>query len=124
MATGPDEFNQYKLRLPDSLRDSLNKSAEAADRSLNSEIVWRLTQSLAPEWPAFIASIEQREQSERLLLEALRQSPEAMSHVQEVMRQMRDNLVKENRQLGKELREQGHDVGKLISDAPPKKMRR
>jgi Arc-like DNA binding domain len=37
--------NQFKLRLPDQLREQLEESIKRSGNSLNTEIVWRLGQS-------------------------------------------------------------------------------
>ena len=43
-------LGQLKLRLPNSLRKALEEAAEKSGKSLNAEIVWRLSKSLeAPE---------------------------------------------------------------------------
>lgn len=39
--------DQFPLRLPEGMRDTLRQKAEASYRSMNGEIVYRLEQSLA-----------------------------------------------------------------------------
>jgi len=43
MAIGRRNQDQYMLRLPDGLREGIKASAEANNRSMNSEILARLT---------------------------------------------------------------------------------
>jgi hypothetical protein len=45
----PDEPVNLRLRMPEALRKKLAAEAEANERSLNSEIVYRLGQSLGAE---------------------------------------------------------------------------
>ena len=87
-----DELVQYKMQLPKDLRDKLTELGEAADRSLSAEIVWRLRQSLTPEWPEFIAKVGDRERQEQALLEQLRQTPDAFKQVAELLH----NLLSED----------------------------
>jgi hypothetical protein len=105
-----DEFVQYKMQLPKDLREKLTELGEAADRSLSAEIVWRLSQSLAPEWQAFIAMVGERERREQSLLERLRQNPEAMEQVTEVLRKLEDGTT-----IGDHMKKQG---GTTEEDAP------
>ena len=47
MATGTSSTSdRFQLRLPDGMRDQLAEAATASGRSLNGEIIHRLTQSL------------------------------------------------------------------------------
>ncbi len=47
MAAGTDSTSdQFQFRLPDGMRDQLSEAATANGRSLNDEIIHRLTQSL------------------------------------------------------------------------------
>jgi hypothetical protein len=80
-----DDLVQFKLRLPDPLRSKLTEAAQAADRSINSEILWRLELSLAPEWLDFVAKVEERERRERAVLERLRQDPAMMKRLEQMM---------------------------------------
>jgi hypothetical protein len=80
-----DDLVQFKLRLPDHLRLKLTEVAQAADRSVNSEILWRLELSLAPEWLDFVAKVEERERRERTVLERLRQDPSMMKRLEQMM---------------------------------------
>jgi hypothetical protein len=56
-----DEIVHLKLRLPEHMRKQLADAAEAADRSMNSEIISRLGWSFSPEWQQFISAVEERE---------------------------------------------------------------
>jgi hypothetical protein len=69
-------FGQLKLRLPDTLRKALEEAAEKSGKSLNAEIIWRLSKSL--EAPEAFAEFEAGE-VERLkaLADLLRLPPEA-----------------------------------------------
>lgn len=41
------ELDKFILRLPDGMRDAIRDAAAKNGRSMNTEIVWRLQQSLA-----------------------------------------------------------------------------
>jgi hypothetical protein len=51
-----------RLRLPETLRRKLATEAEKSQRSLNSEILWRLGQSLGAEGSALVEEHETLEQ--------------------------------------------------------------
>ncbi len=42
------DWDQVTIRLPDGMRDELNRLADENDRSANAEIIHRLKQSLSP----------------------------------------------------------------------------
>jgi Arc-like DNA binding domain len=51
-----------RLRLPETLRKKLAQEAEKSQRSLNSEILWRLGQSLGAEGAAIVHGFDALEQ--------------------------------------------------------------
>jgi hypothetical protein len=51
-----------RLRLPETLRKKLAQEAEKSERSLNSEILWRLGQSLGTEGAAIVHEFDALEQ--------------------------------------------------------------
>jgi len=68
--TDPDIVN-LRLRMPESLRKTLAGIAEKSGRSLNSEIVWRLGQSLGPEGEEYAKQYETTEEYLRKKLDEL-----------------------------------------------------
>jgi hypothetical protein len=59
----PTDTVNLRIRLPEGLRKLLATEAERNKRSLNSEIVWRLGETLGPEGDFYIkehASMEER----------------------------------------------------------------
>jgi Arc-like DNA binding domain len=72
MARKATDVINIRVRMPEGLRKRLAGEAERAQRSLNSEIVWRLGQSLGPEGAEFIKEHEAFDQKlERAIEEAL-----------------------------------------------------
>lgn len=54
--TNTKDWDQVTIRLPEGMRDELNRIADENDRSANAEIVHRLRQSLSPtEGPGIVA---------------------------------------------------------------------
>ena len=86
-----DEIVSFKLRLPEGLRQQLEAEAEKAERSINSEILWRLGQTFGEKWQAFIAGVEAREKAEeeirQELVERLVKTPEVMKIISEMVPQ-------------------------------------
>ncbi len=54
MTDKPKAIVNLRLRMPEALRRKLVAEAKASHRSLNSEIVYRLGQSLGPEGEAMV----------------------------------------------------------------------
>jgi Arc-like DNA binding domain. len=57
MTTNRSNPDQFQLRLPPGMRDLLKAEAEKNGRSLNAEIVTRLSQSLS-QWPRIVLPLE------------------------------------------------------------------
>jgi Arc-like DNA binding domain len=64
-----DEVISFKLRMPEGLRQKIEAEAEKSERSMNSEILWRLGQTFGDEWQRFIAGVEEKEKREAELSE-------------------------------------------------------
>ena len=74
-----------RLRLPEALRKQLGVEAEKANRSLNSEILWRLGQTFGKEWLEFIGEIEEQERSDQERAERFLNNPEARARVSKII---------------------------------------
>jgi hypothetical protein len=81
----PTETVALQVRMPEALRQRLATEAEKANRSLNSEVLWRLGQTFGEEWQRFIAGVEERERGEeehrKKMVEQLLQDPEFMAMI-------------------------------------------
>jgi Arc-like DNA binding dprotein len=95
MARKPTDIVPLQLRLPEALRRQLASEAEKAQRSLNSEILWRLGKTLTPEWREFISESErtQREIADRF--EEFKNRPEIKAHMEKFVREFFDYLPPE-----------------------------
>lgn len=72
MARKPSDVVPLQVRMPEGLRKRLVALAEGSQRSLNSEIVWRLGQSLGPEGAEFIKDhVTAEEYAKRAVAEAV-----------------------------------------------------
>ena len=58
------------------------------NRSLNSEVLWRLGQTFGEEWLRFIAGVEEREKREKELREQLYQDPAYKDFVERRMAEL------------------------------------
>jgi hypothetical protein len=88
MAKKPTDTIALQVRMPEGLRAQLANEAEKAQRSLNSEILWRLGQTLSQEWQGFIAKQEAAEAREQALYERLKQNPKFQETVQRIIKEM------------------------------------
>jgi len=74
-----DEVISFKLRMPEGLRQKIEAEAANAERSMNSEILYRLGQTFGEEWQRFISRVEEREKGEQehrqKMVEQLLQDP-------------------------------------------------
>jgi hypothetical protein len=89
MARKPTDIVLLQLRLPEALRKRLANEAETSKRSLNSEVLWRLGQTLDDRWQEFIANIEKQKQDEQEFLERLRANPETRKLLEHLIANMK-----------------------------------
>jgi Arc-like DNA binding domain len=81
---GTDTVN-LRLRMPEALRQHLATEAEEANRSLNSEILWRLGQTFSKRWQEFIAGMEEQERTEQERRDQLMQDPKFQKSLSEII---------------------------------------
>jgi hypothetical protein len=84
----PTDTVALQVRMPEALRQRLAAEAEKANRSLNSEVLWRLGQTFGDEWQRFIAGVEEREKREKELREQLYQDPAYKDFVERRMAEL------------------------------------
>ena len=72
----PADTVALQVRMPEALRQRLAVEAEKANRSLNSEVLWRLGQTFGEEWQRFIAGVETREKKAQEIRDQVLQDPE------------------------------------------------
>jgi Arc-like DNA binding domain len=95
MAKAPTDAVNLRLRLPEGLRQKLADEADKANRSLNSEILWRLTHTLGGKWEQFVAEAEKEEQRRQEVLEAMRLDPKVQETLTRLMADLRAGKFKE-----------------------------
>jgi len=74
-----------RLRLPEALRKQLDGAAEKFNRSLNSEILWRLGQTFGEKWLEFIGEIEEQERDDQERVDRFLNDPEARARVSKLI---------------------------------------
>jgi hypothetical protein len=83
-----DEVISFKLRMPEVLRQKIEVEAGKAERSMNSEILYRLGQTFGDEWQRFIAGVEERERNEQehrqKMVEQLLQDPKFVAWIDQL----------------------------------------
>jgi hypothetical protein len=80
----PTDTIALQVRMPEAVRRQLASAAEKNARSLNSEILWRLGQTLSEEWRDFIAKVEEREKKRQNIADRLLQDPEFQKRISEL----------------------------------------
>jgi hypothetical protein len=89
----PTDIVPLQLRLPELLRKRLAAEAEKAQRSLNSEILYRLGHSLSPEWQGFIANAERKEKENKERLEEFWNDPKVQETLNKVFMEHFGHLI-------------------------------
>ena len=95
MAKLPTDEVNLRLRLPEGLRQKLADEAEKANRSLNSEILWRLSHTLGGKWEEFVAEAEEAEKGRQEILEEMRLNPKTQETLTRVMADLRAGKFRE-----------------------------
>jgi hypothetical protein len=80
-----DDVISFKLRMPEGLRQKLEAEAKKAERSINSEILWRLGQTFEAPWQRFIAGVEDRERRDAEWREKLAQDPKVQEAIRDAI---------------------------------------
>jgi hypothetical protein len=83
-----DEVISFKLRMPEGLRQKIEAEAEKANRSMNSEILWRLGQTFGQEWQEFLSRVEAKEKTKQEQIQALTKSLIETPEVQEIIAEL------------------------------------
>jgi hypothetical protein len=83
-----DEVVSFKLRLPEGLRRQLEAEAQKSERSINSEILWRLGQTFGAEWRLFIAQAEDRERIKQEAVDRLWQDPNVQQSLKKIVEKL------------------------------------
>ena len=84
----PTDAVALQVRMPEVLRQRLATEAEKANRSLNSEVLWRLGQTFGEEWQRFTAGVEDRERRDQENLERIRQDPRMQELIAKIIADM------------------------------------
>jgi hypothetical protein len=95
MAKQPTDMVNLRLRLPEGLRERLADEAEEANRSLNSEILWRLSHTFGGKWEQFVAEAEEEEKRRQEILEEMRLNPKMQEALTRVIADLRAGKFKE-----------------------------
>ncbi len=97
MARRPTDMVNLRLRLPEELRQTLANEAEKANRSLNSEILFRLSRTIGPEWEELVGRAQERERREEEEFERILRSPRMQESLKRVIADLRAGKFKEKK---------------------------
>lgn len=82
----PTDTVALQVRMPEALRHELEVAAQKANRSLNSEVLWRLGQTFGEEWQRFAAKAEEKERTLKEWGEQVMADPEFEDGILRVMK--------------------------------------
>ncbi len=85
----PTDLVALQVRMTEVMRKHLAADAEHNKRSLNSEILWRLGQTMDNRWLEYVAVLERQEASDKELIERMRANPETRALLSELIGKMR-----------------------------------
>jgi hypothetical protein len=124
MARPKTEHKSFKLRLPPAMYDQLDKAAAEADRSINSEMLYRLGRTLDPRWAEYIAALDERDRLRREIVEQALSNPRTQEWFDTVVlpqlpameeRKRQADIAETERKLAK-LKAASKDVGPKPTD--------
>jgi Arc-like DNA binding domain len=81
----PSDLVHLQVRMTEAFRVELANAAEKSERSLNSEILWRLSQTFGEEWQRYIAGIEKAEHEADELRKKIVDSPKFKTFIEEFL---------------------------------------
>lgn len=84
----PTDIVPLQLRLPEAMRKQIAADAERNQRSLNSEIVWRLDQTMDGRWTEYVANMERQAEKDQAFLAELKADPERRAILENVVRDL------------------------------------
>jgi len=86
-----------RLRLPEALRKQLDDAAGKSNRSLNSEILWRLGQTFGKEWMAFVGEMEEQERNDQEVLDRLMNNPQLRQTLWKIVGEQFPHLARQRK---------------------------
>jgi hypothetical protein len=89
MPRKPRDIVALQVRLPEAMRKQIATEAERNKRSLNSEILWRLGETMDSRWVDYVAALERQEAADKEFIERMRANPETRALLSEIVSKMR-----------------------------------
>jgi hypothetical protein len=88
MPRKPSDVVALQVRLPEAMRKQIAADAERNKRSLNGEILWRLSQTMDSRWTEYVTELERQAQADAEFIERMRANPETRALLQELIAKM------------------------------------
>jgi hypothetical protein len=97
MSRDPNAIVSVRVRMTQALRAQLTAEGEAAGRSFNAEVLYRLGETLGDRWKEYVAELALRERAEREWMEKARNDPKVQEQLRELIKGMKrkDGLTHE-----------------------------
>jgi hypothetical protein len=95
MSKNPNAIVSVRVRMTQALREQLTAEGEAAGRSFNAEVLYRLGETLGEQWKEYVAELELRERAEREWMEKQRNDPKVQEWLRGAVQAMKDGLTVE-----------------------------
>lgn len=87
----PTDIIPLQVRMPEALRQGLAAQAEKNKRSLNSEILWRLGQTMDERWQEFIGASERQKQDDEEFIARMLADPKHQASIERIVSKMMKN---------------------------------
>jgi hypothetical protein len=89
----PLDIVALQVRLPEAMRAQIAAAAEHNKRSLNGEILFRLSETMDRRWTDYITHLEQEAQRQREFIEEMSRKPETRAMLDQFMTRLREEGI-------------------------------
>jgi hypothetical protein len=87
----PMDVVALQVRLPEAMRAQIAAAAEHNKRSLNGEILFRLSETMDNRWTEYVAALERQTRADAAFMERLRQDPEKRAILDQLVTKLTGN---------------------------------
>jgi hypothetical protein len=89
----PLDVVALQVRLPEAMRAQIAAAAEHNKRSLNGEILFRLSETLDARWTEYVAHLEREAQRQKEFIEEMSRKPETRARLDQFIAELREEGI-------------------------------